>query len=98
MEMLSTKKPVKRSQSRLQPQDSSRREPSKSANACRGLEKKECTKEIVESSGQAPTVVGSEPGMVDQAHVLELMARAEDSMFSPAAAAENMTHGVAVGG
>ncbi|KAK4801318.1 hypothetical protein SAY86_021805 [Trapa natans] len=92
-EMASTKKPVNRSQPRLQSQKSSKREPSQSANASIGLGKKGLT----ESSEQAPAVVESKPHMVDQA-VVGLPDHTEDSMCPPAASSENMPHEVAAGG
>lgn len=100
-EMFSTKNPVKRSQSRLQSQESSNRKPSKSANASKGLEdqdEKECTKETAESSEQAPTLIESELSIANQMPMVNPMAHLEETVISSAAAVEIVAQGVAVGG
>lgn len=100
-EVFSTKKPVKRSQSRLQSQESSNRQPTKLASASNGLEdqdKKECTKESAEYSEQAPTLINPELNTVNQTATVKPKAHVEDTVFSAAAAVEIMHHEVAVGG
>ncbi|OWM82606.1 hypothetical protein CDL15_Pgr002181 [Punica granatum] len=102
-ELSSTKKPVKRSHSRLQSKESSNRQPSKSANASKGLEnlqgEKESTKEMVESLEQSPALISSELNMASQTPAANPIAHEEESVFpSAAAAADIMPPEVAVGG
>ncbi|KAK4799304.1 hypothetical protein SAY86_024669 [Trapa natans] len=100
-EMTSTKKPAKKSQSRLQSQESSSKQPTKLV-ASKGLEeqdKKEFTKESAEYSEEAPIFIDTELKTVNQTATVKPMAYVEeDTVFSSAAAVEIMPQGVAVGG